>query len=313
VRSDVTHDELWAGVARLIEGVGTLEQLSQQGLAAIRAGAGKSGGEGRPNAGMVAQLLMARRRYEQALAVLADVVGATDDHIVVMKGVEVAQHYPDPIQRPFGDVDVLTARPGALSEALQRIGYREQLDIVPDDHHHLPPLVRPGGEVPIEAHFRPGWLSWMTPPSTEELIERAVPATTPVDGLWTLDPIDHCLFVAVHHWADGPFIRARDLVDIAALRLGLDGEEVERRAEAWGIGRMWSLTGRCADALLLDGPTSLSTRLLTGHISRGRLQGPIAHRAAVYLADFLVTSPRRAAGGVVHKLRRREVVNSVAG
>jgi hypothetical protein len=306
------HEDLWSGVAELVDGF-DFDALAANGLVAVHAGSSHEYITGGTGARLALQLMLAGQRYHDALIALDEMVTASEQPIMLLKGLEVAQRYPEPEQRLFTDLDLLVRAPEQLADDLHRLGYRALPDIVPDGHHHLAPMIKPDGDFSVEIHRRPGWLSWMSPPTVDELFGRMEAAATPVPGLWTLDPVDHCLFVAVHAWADGAFRRGRDVLDIAVMRADLEPSAMSERADEWGIGSLWQATQRCVDALLLDGPPSPTTRLLTGHIAKGHARGPVSHRLAVYLADFLVTSPRRAGGSAIHKLRDSDVVHAVAG
>ena len=65
---------------------------------------------------------------------------ATRHHtVVLMKGVEAAQLYHAPVQRPFRDLDILVPDAQDLWQDYRERGYRpsprRRIDI---DHHHLP-------------------------------------------------------------------------------------------------------------------------------------------------------------------------------
>ena len=85
--------------------------------------------------------------------------------------------------------------------------------------HAPPPRSTSAASLPvvIEVHRSPGWLAGMTPPPLEELIRDAVPSRLGIDGLMTLDPPAHAVFLAVHSWRTRPFHRRQDLDDITLL------------------------------------------------------------------------------------------------
>jgi hypothetical protein len=178
-----------------------------------------------------------------------------DGPIVVLKGPEIAARYPDPALRPFVDLDVLVASAPDAQSALIARGFQSSgASPFYVEHYHRSPLRWPGLPLAIELHDAPGWPVWMHPPRSEELVERAVPSATSVDGIFTLSPDDHAVFLAAHAWNDGPLGRMLNLVDVAVMADGLDGAELAALADRWGMGRVWKTTLAAVD------------QLVTGHI-----------------------------------------------
>jgi hypothetical protein len=183
---------------------------------------------------------------------------AVDQPLVVLKGPEIAAWYPAPLRRPFWDLDLLVADAGAAQRALLDAGFTAASG--EDDyagHHHLPPLSAPGLAVPIEVHRGLGAQTWARMPPTADLLARAVPSETGVDGVLALDPVDHAVFVANHAWRSAPLGRLGHLVDVHVLRLAARDRhpDADRRLRAtarrWRLGRVWSLTVAAIEGELL--------------------------------------------------------------
>ena len=152
-----------------------------------------------------------------AESVLEEMSARPPGTVVLMKGLEVAQLYPDVVSRPFHDVDLLVTDPQGLWDEHRERGYgtnpNRRADI---DHHHLPPLVHPAGHVGLELHHRPNAPGW-APVRPEQVFATAEPSRTPFDGI--LRPRDdlHALLLALHGWKSG-FGRLRDLFDARVAR-----------------------------------------------------------------------------------------------
>ncbi len=192
---------------------------------------------------------------------LERVRAAYDGPIIVHKGPEVAVHYPDPILRNYGDIDLIVPDPEAVQRALIAAGFEEIGD--PElylDIHHLRPLRWPELPLHVEIHARPKWIDSLAAPSIEELFAVAVPSRT-INGVEAFLPEHHALFLAVHSWAHEPFRRLRDVIDIAAVRNEADSAEIEKLARAWGVGRLWEATERAIDAVLPLGRRPLPLRI----------------------------------------------------
>jgi hypothetical protein len=91
----------------------------------------------------------------------------------------------------------------------------------------------------------------MAHPPIETLVERSA-ASRAMPALRTLDPVDHLVYLAVHHWHSGRFSRLRDLIDLAVMLTRVDAEQVRERAQEWHVARIWKVA-EAAVASLLDG------------------------------------------------------------
>ena len=245
---------------------------------------------------------------QQLVAELAlrEIRVAFDGRILLLKGLELACRYADPTDRPFGDLDLLTDEPERLQATLLASGYDYDDAIGTDTDlpyrdptfHQLAPLRHATLPVIVEVHRNPGWLAGMAPPQLSELIDRATPSRSGVDGLLTLDPAAHAVYLAVHSWRHRPFYRRQDLEDIQVL-LEHDGTKTEAAdlARAWGVGRIWGYYQNAIEARLGNEPARPMVRLLGGtadsesrsvrseylgqYAGRFFVDHPIRHRAAI--------------------------------
>lgn len=252
---------VWDGVYRLVDRAPRLSDLRRHGLHLLAARRWHRLGREVP---------LDLRRQERAAAIfslvatnlLGRIRAICDGPIVLMKGPEVAARYPDPALRPFRDLDLLLPDAPAAQRALVAAGFEPAGD--PELYvgiHHLRPLLWPGLPLLVELHERPKWLEGAQPPPTQELVARALPSATGVDGILTLRPAEHALVLAAHSWAHVPLGRIIHLIDIAAMAEEVDANELASVAREWGMTRVWRSTSAAADAVLLGRrtPTSLRT------------------------------------------------------
>ena len=91
--------------------------------------------------------------------------------------------------------------------------------------HHLRPLRVPGETAAfVEVHRRPGWVKFVDPLTTRELLAAATEGATGVPGVLALPPAHHALVLAAHSWDERPMRRLLDLIDIAAVTAGKTGQ-----------------------------------------------------------------------------------------
>jgi hypothetical protein len=155
------------------------------------------------------------------------------------------------------------------------------------DIHHLRPLHSPRFPLYVEIHSQPKWLDGLQPPSVDELIAAAGPASVGVEGILAPSPGHHALLVAAHWWTHEPLSRLIGVLDVAALIGGHDRVELDSMARAWGLGRLWKTTLSVADALLLgeyEYPRAL--RLWAGHLPDAREQTVLESHLRRSLAPF---------------------------
>ena len=197
-----------------------------------------------------------------APVVLGKVRESYDRTIVLMKGPEIACKYPDPILRPFGDLDLLVPDAAEAQAALLAAGFVPVGSPEPyAGLHHVQPLVWPGTPLTIELHDRPKWIEGLPAPSRAELRASAVCGSTGIPGVLALSPEHHAMAIAAHSWAHAPLARLGHLVDLAAVTEGLERSELDRIARALGIRKVWKTTIAAADALFDDSRRSRPLRL----------------------------------------------------
>lgn len=220
---------------------------------------------------------------------------AFDGQMVVMKGPEAAAAYPDPLARPYRDIDILVDDAPAAQRALLGAGFREVGDErLFVDIHHLRPLQWPGFPVVIELHARPKWVDWASAPPAEELFEAAIPSASGVDGVGALGPCEHAVVLAAHSWAHEPLRRLLELVDVAAVSALADPAEVEAVARRWGVVRLWRTTERSLDAVLLGGRRPIALRVWARNLPGVRERTVLESHLEHWLSPFAVLPTRRA-------------------
>lgn len=244
------NERVWARVEELVDRAHGLDDLREHRLELIAARRWRA--LGRP----VPPELIDEERFAAMVAmttplVLERVRAAAHGPIVVMKGPEVAERYPDPALRPYGDVDILVPDADRVHRALKAAGFEEVGDpALFVGIHHLRPLVLPPFPLLVEVHAEPKWIEELQPPPSAELIAAAVPSCIAVDGISTLRPDHHALVLVAHSWAHEPLRRILELVDVAAIANGLDRSELLQLARDWQIDRVWKTTIAAVDALL---------------------------------------------------------------
>lgn len=300
----MAQQPLWRAVDRLIDAASEPADLRAHRLHLLAARRWRTRGLPVPDEFAAAERDAVRMTLAVPL-VLERIRAACDGPLVLMKGYELALRYPDPVLRPFDDIDILTEEPDAVSHALRRAGFLPAGggDDFYDGRHHLRPLFLPDLPLVIEIHRRPEWITWSSAPPTKVLVDAAVPSLTGIDGFFALAPAHHALAVAAHSWAGLPLRRILDLVDSALLAAAAEPGEVEHWARVLGIERLWSLTVRVQDALFAGfappasvrfwGRATLDVRDLTvAEVHRRRLLAGFAvlpaHRAVPHALGHLV-------------------------
>jgi Uncharacterised nucleotidyltransferase len=237
--------------------------------------------------------------------VLARARAASDGPLMLMKGAEVAAVYPDPLARPYVDVDLLTPDAPAVQRSLLAAGF-QPLVAAPsvDAHHHLAPLHLPGLPVRVEVHRRPNWLSELRVPAVAELFEAAQPSVLDVPGLLAPAPEHHAVLLAVHAWADRPLGRLGRLVDVEAVSLAADAATLEAVARAWGCTRLWRSTRRTAQGVLLRRRVPGSLMLWTRRLPEMRERTVFDAHLERWLAPVWAFPARRALGCVASAMAR---------
>jgi hypothetical protein len=225
--------------------------------------------------------------------------------MVLMKGPEIAAHYPDPSLRPFRDLDLLVPDAEDAQRALLAAGFVAAGSPEPYvDLHHLQPLHWPGSPLLVELHDRPKWPAGLRPPSRAELFAGAVPGKTGVPGVLALAPEHHALAIAAHAWAHAPLARLVHLVDLAAVTAGVDREALDRTAASLGIRRLWRASIAAADALFEGGPPPWTLSLWARNLRAAREPTVLESHLARWLPPWWALAPLDALRANAHTLTR---------
>ncbi|HMJ34006.1 MAG TPA: nucleotidyltransferase family protein [Baekduia sp.] len=262
---------MWQAVDALVDAAPSFEHLRWHGLHLLAARRRREQGAAVPQNIRVEQRLAAVRALG-APELLRRLRDAVDGPVILVKGPEVAVRYPDPLTRPYRDLDVLVSDSVAAQKALRAAGFREVGE--PSMYrgiHHLRPLQWDGHPLWIEVHHQPKWPDGLSAPTAAELTDRAVcHAAVDVGGVAALDPAAHAVLLAAHAWAHTPLARLSHLVDIAAVVQEADAAEVRGLAERWGCARLWRTTERAVDALFNGSAPSLAMRTWARHLAAAR-------------------------------------------
>ena len=236
-----------------------------------------------------------------ALAVPSDLTwirSLLEGPIVLLKGPEVAARYPDPLLRPFGDLDLLVPRADEAQRRLLAAGWSEVKEVAGPSPQHHRALFYSGSLLRLEIHERPAWPNWTTA-RTDDLFAVAVPSALGVDGILTVPPAQHAVLLAAHSWHHEPFRRVIDLVDIAAMAENLDPVMVQELADQWGLGRVWCATTRAIGAFHGEGPPQPWLERMVGrHLGTVRERTKIERRLARWSAGFWAPTPSLAARSI---------------
>ena len=210
-------DAIWQGVDRLVDRAPTIADIRSHRIELLAARRWRALGRTVPDELVELERTSALHRLVVP-RLLERVRDAYDGPMIVHKGPEVAAHYPDPILRDFGDVDLIVRNAEEAQRALIAAGFEEIGDpALYVDIQHLRPLRWPELPLRVEIHSRPKWVSTLAAPRADELFAAAVPSTTTIDGFLALPPEHHALLLAAHSWAHEPMRLLRDVVDIAAV------------------------------------------------------------------------------------------------
>jgi Uncharacterised nucleotidyltransferase len=297
-------DPLWGAVDRLIDRAPRLSDLRSHRLELLALRRWRILGLPVPE-----ELLDEERRSAlhtlTAPLVLERVRAALDGPMLLLKGPEVAARYPDPVERPFADLDVLVPDAAAAHRSLLAVGFRPIGDpALYVNIHHLRPLAWGGLPLPVEIHARPKWIAHRCAPSTEELLEDATTAVLGVDGVLAPSHLHHALLLAAHSWAHEPLRRLRDLVDIAAVSQGIDRAVLELQAEEWNIPKLWRTTANALDALISGGRTPVALRIWARNLAKVRERTVLENHLERWLSNSWALSGRESARLVVRTVAR---------
>ena len=240
-----------------------------------------------------------RERREQARTVLLSeelLEGLVEDYghpMVLVKGLEAAMLYPNPTMRHFRDVDVVAGSPLELFRLVRSRGFSQKPNRRSDiDHHHLPPLIEPGGRLAVEVHHRVNTPAWAQIES-DVLFSAALASRTGIPGLTRPRDDHHALIMALHYWKSG-LTRQRDLLDALLFAAAAD-RSVEDTAAELGLARVWNITVQLAEYQLLGEPNRIASILSSGPLARkSRITG---HSRARLVIPYLAANPMRVTKG----------------
>ena len=253
-------------IERFVETAPSLDALRKHRLHLAAARLWQSYGREVP-ADLLSDVRAAAVRAMLARVILGKIRSAYEGPLMLMKGPEVAAHYPVPSDRPFGDLDLLAEDPDAAQCALIAAGFIECGE--PEAYtglQHLPPLVWPGTSLAIEVHRHPSQPFWLAPVSAESLLRIAVPSATGVRGILAPEPAAHAVLLVAHAWADGLLGSVGQLLDAAALLACCNHRRADYFAQAWGWEGMWNTTLAVMDAVIGGKRPSLALKLWAGHL-----------------------------------------------
>lgn len=262
-------DHLWLDdvIRRLVETAPTINALRRHRLHLAAARIWRSQGREVP-VGLVSDVRAAAVRAMFARHILRKARSAHGGALMLMKGPEIAAHYPVPLDRPFGDLDLLAEDPVAAQRALIAAGFLELGE--PAAYmglQHLPPLAWPGVPLVVEVHRHPSQPFWLPPVSPESMFRIAVSSATGVPGILAPERGAHAVLVAAHAWAHEPLGSLGQLLDAAALLASADDHQRARAfARAWGWQGMWNTTLAVIDAVVGGNRRSLALELWARHL-----------------------------------------------
>src|SRR5437763_383951 len=147
--------DLWDAVDRLVDRSPSMADLQSHGLQLLAADRWRRLGRAVP-ADVAVEELWAAAKTAATDEILARVRAACEGRLLVLKGPEVAAHYPTRTLRPSADLDILAEDATETQAALVAAGF-ERVGAFDDDYyeglHHLRPLRLPDHPVPvIEIH-----------------------------------------------------------------------------------------------------------------------------------------------------------------
>jgi hypothetical protein len=291
-------DPVFARLADLLDGAPTLQDLEHHRLLLVAARRRRELGLEVPDR-MIAAERMAAAGALAAPTLMAKVRAVIDGPVLLVKGAEVARHYPDPALRSFGDLDLIVPDAQRSQQQLLEAGFELCGEAwVYENIHHLRPLrIR---ELPliVELHHEPKWIDGLEPPSVATLLELGVPAPHLCEGVLVLPPAPHALLMAAHTWGHYPLTPLRDLLDIALVAREADPAEIERLASAWGLERVWRSTWSAANHLFGDGARPASMRIWARHLPDVRERTVLESHLQRWLAALWALPTPQAAGSV---------------
>lgn len=257
---------------------------------------------------LVVEELVAAQRSAAADAILRTASAAYDGPIIVLKGPSAAAYYPQPVLRPFTDLDILVEDAAGAQRALVAAGFEPvgpYGDGYYDGLHHRRPLHRHAQDpLLVEVHARPNWVEWVDAPDVRELFSVAVPGPAGIDGVLTLPAPQMALVLAAHSWLEAPLRRLLDLVDVAAIVADADRGELDELARRWGLAKMARTTLAAADALAYGDSQPWSLRLWARDLAPVRDPSVLDTHLRSWLSPFWALPAHRAIAATITALGR---------
>jgi Uncharacterised nucleotidyltransferase len=308
MRADSTRESnVWAAVDALIDRSPGPGDLQSHGLHLLAARRWRTLGREVPDE-IRSEEQLAVRRSLAVQGVLEQVAAAADEPIVVFKGTSLAANYPDPVLRPFHDIDVIAANAESVHRRLRAAGFVELgSSSYYDGRHHLVPLALPQLPLVVEVHRRPEWVSGSDPPSASLIIGRGSPAPLGIEGIRFPHATDHALLVAAHSWATLPLRRVLDLLDISLLAAAADRATVSQLAREWDLEGVWSCMIGVADALLGRSAAPVALRTWGRNLRNARELTVIEAHVRRLVSPFWALSAHRAVPAALQALGREFV------
>ena len=230
---------------------------------------------------------------------------AYDGRLLLMKGAEAAVRYPDRLDRPFRDLDILVDDPDRAQGALIASGFVELGE--PREYagaQHLAPLYWPGLPLLIEIHRWPSRPPWLPAVAASSVFAHSIPSQTGAAGILTAHAAAHALLLTAHSWSHEPLGRLADLVDVAATLDEGDRAIATEIARSWGWERMWQVTLRATDAVVFGDHAPKSLVLWGRHLHDSRDRTVLEGQIARLLAPAWTLPPSRTPRGVAGAARR---------
>jgi hypothetical protein len=303
--TSAVNDDFWAAAYALVARAPSVADVLAHRLGLLAAAARRAQGLPVPQA-FVAQEQLAAVTVVTARALLRRIRAVCDGPLVIVKGPELAAHYPQDTLRVYGDLDLLAPDAPCLHRALAAAGFDE----VNDEARRVPPyhltrLRAPELPLIVEVHGRPNWPLCLPAPPEDVFFERLEPSATGVTGIETLPRERHALVVAAHAWAHAPLTTLRDLIDIGALIDGLDRSEIQGLADEWRIDRIWRTTLRALDSVVLGSRTpGTAQRLWARHLASTRERTVFESHLEDLLSGFSALPPVTAVLAMLRELAR---------
>jgi hypothetical protein len=296
--------ELWPAVDRLVDRAASLEDLRRHRIHLLAAHGWRARGV-EVSQELVLDELLSHVRIRGAHRLLGVLRDAYDGPVMMLKGLEIASHYPSPDLRVVNDLDVLVedadgAYAACVAAGLMPVGYEDRYYT---GQHHLRPLVHPDDlSLVLEIHRRPNWVPWALAPSAPELIAGGVPSRLGLPGLLAPPPEQHAVMTAVHSFNDAPLRRLGDFVDVLALIGDVPASAAEEVAAGWGVDRLWRSTLRVARAVLLDGPQPWWLPRFASDLLEVRDRTVLENHLRTWMGPVIALPPRGAVVELGHAL-----------